>query len=423
MNWFLNLKVSKKLVLQTVLSTVISIIIGAIGIFYFIRLSSASDAAGQLQTAIIIVISVIIVGFVASLLLGLYTADWITFPINKLSLMADLLSVGDLDYQRLLEDRDNTSLTRKDELGRISGSIAALFDSVSEQVKDVQTISKGDLTVKANIRSDKDEMGKSISELVSNFKHLATAIISASKEVESGAGVVADSGQVLSRGSTKQVNVVQDLNASLLEISSKTNNSAENAEKANNLVKNAKENALKGNIQMNEMLTAMDEINLASDKISQIIKVIDDIAFQTNILALNAAVEAARAGQSGKGFAVVAEEVKTLAARSATAAQETTDMIESSIKKVSAGTKIAKETATALTNIVEQVEEIAELVDMIAVASKEQASGVEQVNLGISQVSQVAHEIAATAEESSATSEQLTAQANLLSQNMSVFKI
>lgn len=377
--------------------------------------SRATNNAEQAQTAIILMAAVILAAIVISVLLGTTIARFLTKQLLEMTSIAGKLAAGDIDVAVMINSTD--------EMGVLAEAFSRLIESSKEQIRVAQSLAQGDLTVSVDVRSEKDLLNKSLEDLVESLNPLISSIISASDQVAAGSNLVSDSSMVLSQGATEQASSVEELTAAVEEVSSQTNLNAQNADKANELTRDAKADADNGNARMKEMLRAMDEINESSGKINQIIKVIDDIAFQTNILALNAAVEAARAGQHGRGFAVVAEEVRTLAARSAHAAQETTDMIEFSIQKVEIGTKIANDTAEALTQIVDKVDKAANLVGSIAIASREQALGIEQINQGIMQVSQVVQANAATSEESAAASEELSSQAAQLKKTVDVFKV
>jgi methyl-accepting chemotaxis protein len=301
--------------------------------------------------------------------------------------------------------------------------------SITKPIQNIVGIAKkiaeGQLDVILEVNSE-DEIGElslAFSNMLEQLNDVLRNINSASEQVASGATQVSDSSLTLSHGATEQASSIEELTASIEEIAGKTRMNATNADKAKEISASTQQHAQKGNEQMAEMLKAMAEINDSSSSISKIIKVIDDIAFQTNILALNAAVEAARAGQHGKGFAVVAEEVRNLAARSANAAKETTTMIEGSIKKVEGGTRIANETAEALNKIVEGVSKATMLITDIASASKEQSIGVDQINQGISQIADVVQTTSATAEETAAASEELSSQSDLLKSQVAAFKL
>lgn len=231
------------------------------------------------------------------------------------------------------------------------------------------------------------------------------------EEVSSASSQVASASQQLSESTTEQSAAVQETSATLEETSSMVHQNRENTREAAVLAKQAKQFAEKSNTQMVKMMTSMEELKNSSHEIAKIIKVIDEIAFQTNILSLNAAVEAARAGDAGKGFAVVAEEVRNLAQRSAQAAKETAVIIESNINLSDNGADIAKNVQESVESIDDQARKVSELLDEIDVATNEQAQGVEQIHKAVSQMEMVLGANAQTAEEAASASRALTAQA------------
>ena len=327
-----------------------------------------------------------------------------------------------------LEVRGNTGAfvgSWSEIIGGFNKTLDAVVEPVKEASEVLREMSKGNLDtgVKGDYKGDHAEIKNSLNDTIKTLNNVLGDINSASEQVAAGARQVSDSSQALSQGSTEQAGSIQQVTASVNEVAEQTKQNAISANQANQLALTAKENAITGNSQMQEMLKAMVEINESSTNISKIIKVIDEIAFQTNILALNAAVEAARAGQHGKGFAVVAEEVRNLAARSANAARETTALIEGSIKKVEVGTAITSETAKALNKIVGDIAKVTELVGNIATASNEQANGISQINDAIAQVSVVIQNNSATAEEGAAASEELSGQSEILRDMVSKFKL
>lgn len=296
---------------------------------------------------------------------------------------------------------------------------------LSQLGQSADRIAEGDLATEV-VTSTGDELGDvaaSFEIMRQRVHNVLLEINQGADQVAAGAHNVSDASVALSQGASQQAASVEQLSASIAEIASQTASNAQNAEKANDLTVGTKEKAQLGNEEMQEMLSAMEEINASSANISKIIKVIDEIAFQTNILALNAAVEAARAGQHGKGFAVVAEEVRNLAARSAKAAKETTDMIEGSMEKVETGREIAHKTAEALNAIVGDVSSVADIVANIAKASNEQKLALEQINQGVQQVSQVVQANSSTSEEAATASQNLNQQADIMRANVSKFRL
>jgi methyl-accepting chemotaxis protein len=349
--------------------------------------------------------------------------------VDKLVVNLERLAKGELKCDMTVSEPDEDTKESYQLFKNISDNLHTGIDAIKGYVEEISDV-LGELSEKnlntgisKEYRGDFIALKNSINGIVESLNEIMTDLNSSADQVAAGTQQVSYGSQGISQGATEQASSIEELTSTISEVAEQTVKNAENANRANALTLEAKNNAVHGNEQMKAMQQAMTEINESSTNIGKIIKVIDDIAFQTNILALNAAVEAARAGVHGKGFAVVAEEVRNLAAKSADAAKQTTDLIEGSIRRAEAGTKIADETAEALSGIVSGVDNAAELVGSIASASNEQASAITQINNGIEQMNQVVQTNSATSEEQAAAAEELSSQAEMLKNMVGQFRL
>lgn len=336
-------------------------------------------------------------------------------PLSQLKEASEELAEGRVDIE--LKKYYN------DEIGEVIDAYKTIVTNTREDALLAEKIANGDLTVDVIPHSAQDVLGCALKDLVELNNRVLVGIKESSFQLSAGADQVASASQALAQGSTEQASAIEQITASMNEIARQTNENATQATMGDKLVREVGEDAKSSNEQMSNMIEAMNHINVSSHNISKVIKVIDDIAFQTNILALNATVEAARAGAHGKGFAVVAEEVKNLAEKSAAAASETAEMIQSSIEKVEEGVKIADDTAKSLEKIMESLQNVVAIIGGIAMTSNEQATAVAQINQAIIQVSQVIQTNSATSEECASASEELANQSQALRDMISKYRL
>ncbi len=346
--------------------------------------------------------------------------------INHLIQDSNALIEGALEGR--LELRVDDSRHQGDYRKIVSGfneTLDALTFPMNEILDALEKIAQGDLTIRitGEHKGDLGRMKNALNKTLDILNEILINIANSVEQIRNGAHQVADSSQAVSQGATEQASSLEETTVSIEEVATQAKQNSEHAQKANQISNEANAAAEVGNQQMEKMLNAMQEINNSSNQIAKIIKVIDEIAFQTNLLSLNAAVEAARAGAHGKGFAVVAEEVRNLAQRSAKAAKETEKLIEGSIEKIHVGADIADQTAHSLRSIITNITKVNDLMDEIASASSEQVEGIEQISVALKQVDEVTQANAASAEQSASAAEELSGQAMNLQKLVGKFRL
>ena len=394
------------------------------------ELNSAEEAAAKEQKvagantanlAWVMLIAVAVASILITVAVVFAIRKSILSPVKEIEGVYAQMAKGNMQAQITYDSRD--------ELGSMARSIKTTNALLAGYINDISEklgqMSQGDMRVSVDMDyiGDFAAIKKAMQNTASALNHTLLTINTAAEQVSTGASQVASGAQALATGSTEQASSVEELSVSITKIAEQAEENSTNVKLAAQYVNQTGTFVKDGSERMKQLTEAMSNIGSASGQIASITKVIEDIAFQTNILALNAAIEAARAGNAGKGFAVVADEVRNLAAKSAEAAKQTADLIQRSVATVAEGTQITAQTAQILQNVEEKSNLVSESIVKIDQSSTEQAVAIEQVKQGLNQVSAVVQTNAATAEENSATSEEMSAQAATLREEVGKFAL
>ncbi|PLY14193.1 MAG: hypothetical protein C0631_12050 [Sedimenticola sp.] len=312
---------------------------------------------------------------------------------------------------------------------QLGNGINELIDVIDSVFADIATamkhVAEGDLTapITSEYSGSFGDVKNSVNESIANLANIVTRLRDSADVISTGAGEIASGNNNLSARTEQQASSLEETASSMEELTSTVRNNADNAQQAKQLATGAQSNAEQGGQIVHKAVVAMDSINTASSKISEIIGVINEIAFQTNLLALNASVEAARAGEQGRGFAVVANEVRNLAGRSATAAKEIRVLIQDSVEKVQDGSALVNESGKTLDEIIVSVKKVSDIISEIAASSQEQAAGIDQVNIAVTSMDEMTQQNAALAEQTSAAAASMSDKASEMEQMIDFFKL
>jgi methyl-accepting chemotaxis protein len=369
-----------------------------------------------------ILIAIVIILFFLAWWVGQLVAKQITAPIVNTTNRLVKVAEGDL-YGEM------PTTHRGDETQILNDAMINTVKEFSAYIKDIERflseLSDGNLNVTSDLEyiGDYAQIKESLLRIRDNLNTTISGIKEVSEQVAYGSVALSASAQLLAENTSEEAATLEEINSMTSDIETNVGKNTNATIEAADLLKTIVDTVETGSVKMNEMKDSMEAIQTSSEEIEKIVKMIDDIAFQTNILSLNAAVEAARAGAAGKGFAVVADEVRNLANKSAEAVQNTMALVETSTKAVKVGSKLTAETDSSLKEIHSSIGQFAGLMDNITDASKEQEGAIKQITIGIEQLSNAVQSNSATAEESASSTNELTQLANTLKDEVEHFAI